>query len=178
MRIRYMHGVTSEAKMQTGGKGFTFEELAVKKTGFGLVEAVMVVLFISILAVVTVPRFSLAVISKHKAEATAKKIVTDLRRARSLAISDAATNVDGFAIEMTSPEPYTGYTIVNEKTDVSMDSHTIDPAIVCTGGQRFIFGSLGNLKPTSDSQLTVSASGKTFTITITSATGMVKCTEN
>jgi hypothetical protein len=135
-------------------------------------------LFIGILAAIAVPRLSPAVVSKHKAEATAKKIVTDLRRTRRLAISDAATNDDGFALEMIGPDPYTGYTIVNELTDLPVDSHTIDPTVLCTGGQRFIFGPLGNLKPTSDSQLTVSASGRIFTITIAAATGMVKCTEN
>ncbi len=164
--------------MQKGGKGFTLAKPAKIRAGFGLVEAVMIVLFISILAVVTVPRLNMAVISKHKAEAAAKKIVTDLRRARRLAISDAATNEDGFAIEMIGTDPYTGYSIVNEQTDLSVDSHTIDTAILCTGGQRFIFGPLGNLLLSSDSQLTVSASGSTFTITITATTGMVKCTES
>jgi Tfp pilus assembly protein FimT len=173
-----MHGTASEAKMQKGGKGFMFEGLVGKKKGFGLVEAVMVVLFISILAVVTVPRLNLAVISKHKAEATAKKIVTDLRRARRLAISDAATNEDGFGIEMIGSNPYTGYTIVNEQTDVSVDSHTIDSAINCTGDSPFTFGPLGNLISAGSSQLVISASGKSFTITVTAATGVVECTEN
>jgi Tfp pilus assembly protein PilE len=164
--------------MQRGGKGFKVAEPTKIRAGFGLVEALMVVLFIGILAVITVPKFNLAVISKHNVEATAKKIVTDLRRARRLAISDAATNEDGFEIEMIGTDPYTGYAIVNKLTGLSVDSHTIDTNILCTGGQRFIFGPLGNLLPTSDSQLTISASGKTFTITITAATGMVKCTEN
>ena len=172
-----MRGAPSETKIQKGSKGFMSADQS-KRKGFSLVEMVMVVLFIGILAVVTVPRLNLAVISKYKAEAAAKKIVTDLRRARRLAISDAATNEDGFGIEMIGPNPYTGYTIVNEQTDVSMDSHTIDPAINCTGDSPFIFGPLGNLISAGNSQLVISASGKTFTITITSATGMVKCTEN
>lgn len=163
--------------MQKGGKGFKLAEPCKIRAGFGLVEALMVVLFIGVLAVVTVPKLNLAVISKHKAEATAKKFVTDLRRTRRLAISDAPTNEDGFAIEMVGSDPYTGYEIVNEKTNLPVDSHKIDPAILCSGGQKFTFGALGNLT-SSYTQITFSAEGKTFTITITAATGLVKCTEN
>ena len=152
--------------------------MAKRRTAFSLVEAAIVVLFVGILAAVTVPRLNLAVISKYKAEATAKKIVTDLRRTRRLAISDAATNSEGFAVAMIGSGSYTGYTIVNEQDESTIDSQIIDPTILCTGGQRFIFGPLGNLKPTSDSQLAVSATGKTFTIKIAAATGVVKCTEN
>jgi len=178
IRIRYVRGGASEAKMQKGGKGFKVAKPVKTKEGFGLVEALMVVLFIGILAVVTVPKLNLAAISKHKVEATAKKFVTDLRRTRTLAISDAPTNEDGYGLEMIGPDPYTGYSIVNEQTDLLLDSHIIDTTILCTGGQRFFFGPLGNLLPTSDNQITFSGSGKTFTITITVATGMVKCTEN
>lgn len=164
--------------MQKGGKGLKVAGPDKTRAGFGLVEAIMVVLFIGILAVVTVPKLNMAVISKHKAEATAKKFVTDLRRTRALAISHASTNAEGFGVEMNGPDPYTGYSIVNQQSNLPLDSHTIDTTILCTGGQRFIFGALGSLKPTSDSQLTFSSSGRTFTITITAATGMVKCTEN
>jgi hypothetical protein len=129
-------------------------------------------------AAIVVPRLNYALVSKSKAEVTARKIVTDLRRTRSLAISEAATNSDGYALLMVGAGSYTGYEIQNADTGVTVDSHAIDPSIACTGGQQFLFTRLGNLKPGSDNQLSVSAGGKNFTISIVRATGSIKCSEN
>ncbi|HPS54510.1 MAG TPA: prepilin-type N-terminal cleavage/methylation domain-containing protein [Sedimentisphaerales bacterium] len=148
------------------------------KKGFTLVELVMVVLFLGICAYVAVPRLSLAIIFKQKADSLAGKIVTDFRRTRRLAISDAANNTAGFALKMTGSSPYTGYKIENLNTAETVDSWTIDPSIACTGGDEFKFGTLGNLLTGSDTELSISADGRIFTINITAATGMVKCTEN
>ena len=152
--------------------------MARQKGAFTLVELILIVLFVGILAFIVVPRMNLSAISKQKADTTARKIITDLRRTRRLAISDAANNTAGFALKMTGSSPYTGYEIENLDTAETVDTHTINSTITCTGGSEFNFGPLGNLLTGSDTQLSVSASGKTFTITITSATGMIKCTEN
>jgi len=125
-----------------------------------------------------VPRLNWAIISKHKAETTAKKIVTDLRRVRGLAISDATNNIQGFSLRLIGPGPYTGYEIVNLDTGATVDSHTIDHEVTVVGDAgEFEFGPLGNLT-SSYTQITVSAEGKTFTITIIRATGTVKCVES
>jgi len=152
--------------------------MAEKREAFSLVELILVVLFIGIVAAIAVPRLNFAVISKHKAEATARKIVTDLRRTRRMAISDAAGNDEGFELIMGGSEPYNDYEIENRDTGETVDSHTIDSGVSCTGGKNFRFGPLGNLNGGSDTQLALSAEGKTFTITIIPATGTVKCVEN
>jgi Tfp pilus assembly protein FimT len=149
-----------------------------KTSAFSLVEAIIVVLFIGILAAIAVPRFNFAIISKHKAEVAARKTVTDLRRTRRFAISDATNNVQGFALNMTGSAPYTAYEILNLDTSTIVDSHTIDSEVTCTGGNRFEFAPLGNLKAGSDTRLRISAEGRTFTITIIPATGMIKCGES
>jgi len=150
-----------------------------RNKAFSLVELVIIVLFLSILAAVALPRMNFALISKQKAETLAIKIVTDLRRTRSLAILNAANNTDGFELNMKGPViGYTTYTIENLDTRDTLDTHTIDSAIKCTGGKDFEFGPLGNLLTGSDTQLTVSAEGKTVTITIIPATGTIKCAEN
>ena len=148
------------------------------KTGYSLIELVVIVVFLGIIAAIAVPRLNFSAVSKQKADTLARKIITDLRRTRSLAISDAASNTAGFALNMTGGEPYSGYEIENLDTSETVDSHTIDSNINCIGGTMFQFGPLGNLKVGSDTQLTVSASAKTFTITITAATGLIKCTKN
>ncbi len=155
--------------------------MAKKIKAFSMVELIIIVAIVAALTFIAVPRLGFTALRRKQAGTVAKKIVTDLRRTRRLAISDAANNTDGFALNMTGGSPYTGYEIVNLKPpSATVDSHTIDSDISCTGGATFQFGPLGNLKAESDTQLAVSPSGKTFTITITiiEATGTVKCTED
>jgi Tfp pilus assembly protein FimT len=146
-------------------------------TGFTFVELLLIVLFLGIFAVIAVPRLRFTALYGKQADTVARKIVTDLRRTRSLAISNAATDPNGFALNMTGVGSYTGYEIVNlTPPSATVDSHTIDSDIItCTGDASFQFGPLGNLKTGNDIQLTVAAGGKTFTITVISATGTVKC---
>lgn len=147
--------------------------------GYSLVELILIVLFIGILAAIAVPRFDYALISKQKADTVARKIVTDLRRTRRLAISDAANNSKGYELKMVGSVPYNDYEIKNMDTHETVDSHTTgDITISCSSGNRFKFGPLGELKSGSGNGLTISEEGKSFTITINSATGTVKCVEN
>lgn len=148
------------------------------EAGYSLVDLIIVVIFLGIFAVVAVPRLNYAVISKQKADTVAQKLVSDLRRTRSLAISDAASNTEGYELKMVGAAPYTAYEIENGDTGETVDSHMIDSNVGCTGDNTFEFGPLGNLKAGSGSELTVSADGKSYTITIVPATGAAKCAEN
>jgi len=154
--------------------------MAKNKTAHSLIELIIFVLFLGILAAISVPKMTSFIISKQKAETFANQVVTDLRWTRRLAISDAATNTDGYEVNMTGAGPYTGYEIVNLKTSTTITNGTfsIDSDISCDGGANFQFGPLGNLKAGSGTQLTVTDGVKIFTITITSATGMVKCVKS
>lgn len=143
-----------------------------------MAELLIVILILGIMAYIAVPRVQLATVHKKEADTTARKIITDLRRTRRLAISDAANNTDGYKLNMTGASPYSAYEIVNLDTSETVDTLAIDSDVSCTGGSTFEFGPLGNLKSGSDTQLTVAAQGKTFTIDIVSGTGAVKCTEN
>ena len=75
-----------------------------QKSAFTLTELILVVIFLGIFAAISIPRLNFAVVSKQIADSHAKKIVTDLRRTRSLAISNAAENTTGFA-RVTDPKP-------------------------------------------------------------------------
>ena len=163
--------------MYSGTYGFRRMVQSVKRAGFTLTEAILVVLFLGIFSAIAIPKLNQAVVSKYKAEAEAKKIVTCLRRVRGLAISSAVTNTDGFALKFLN-NPFTSYEIVNLNTAEVVDSYNIDPKVNITGtADQFEFGPLGNLTSTY-TQISVSAEGKSYTITIITATGMVKCTES
>lgn len=143
-----------------------------------LVELIVVVAILAALALVAVPRLQFGALRRTQASTVARKIVTDLRLTRRLAISDAATNSKGFELAMVGSGSYTGYEIENADTKETVASHTIDSGIACSGDNKFGFGPLGDLSDQGHTQLTVSAEGRTFTITIVPATGIVKCVEN
>jgi hypothetical protein len=147
-----------------------------QKTAFSLIELVIIVAFLGIIAFIAVPSFNLALISKQKADALAYKIVTDLRLTRRLAISDAVNNVQGFELKMVADT----FEIENVDTHATVSSFPIDSdvSVICPTGSRFIFGPLGNLESGSGTAITVSAEGKSFTITFIAATGTIKCVEN
>ena len=154
--------------------------MARKKNAYSLVELIVIVAIMGAVAFIAVPRLQFATLRRKQADTIAAKIVTDLRRARALAISDAAANSAGFALNMTGGSPYTGYEIENLDTSATINNgiFSIDSQINCTGGDEFQFGPLGNLLVGSDTALTVAAEGKIFTITIVSATGTIKCSGN
>ncbi len=145
---------------------------------YSLVELILVVLFIGIFAAIAIPRINFGIISKQKVDTVAKKVVTDLRRTRVLAITDAANNSDGFVLEMTDSGPYSGYEIINDDTGAVVDTYTFESDIVCSGDDAFEFGPLGNLVGGSGTVLKIASGGRSFTINIISATGTVKCTED
>ena len=152
--------------------------MSANKKAFSLAELVIIVLILGALAFVAVPRMQFAGINRQKADTVMRKIITDLRLARRLAISYAATNVTGYSLNMTGGPPYTGYELVDLSTSEVLDSHSIDSEITCTSGANFKFGPLGNLLSDSDTQLKITSGGKIFTINIISASGSVEFSEN
>jgi Tfp pilus assembly protein FimT len=149
-----------------------------KSNGTSFVEVILVLLFVGVFTAIAVPRFSFSAVFKKNADTTARKLVTDLRRTRRLAITDAANNPDGYELIIKSSGQSTSYEIKNIDTREVVDSHTFDDTIIWTGGDTFEFGPLGNLLGSSDTQTEISSKGKTFTITIIPATGIIKCVEN
>lgn len=149
----------------------------VKKTNaHTLIEAMIIVLILGTLAFIAIPRLSFSTLYRKQADATARKIVTDMRRARLLAITNAVNNSDGFAL-IRSDLTFKIEDLSDSST-VLNSTFTVDSSISCSGGTNFQFGPLGNLKAGSDSTLTISSEGKSFTISIIAATGSIQCTEN
>ena len=144
--------------------------------GHTLVEVVTVVLILSILAAVAVPRINLAAVAGTRGDAAVRQISTDLRRARAEAILHAARNPRGYALVMRGGVPYDGYEIVNLHDSTVIVANKIPDDVRCTGGRRFEFGPLGNLSGVSDTTLRVAAASRTYVVEIVPATGAVKWT--
>lgn len=148
------------------------------RKGYTVAELVVVVVILGVLTCVAVPRLQLGLRDGRQAESTAWKIVADLRRTRSLAILHAATNAQGFALNIQRSARRTAYHIVDLSNSRIVDSQTIGESILCEGGSTFEFGPLGALAEGHDKTLRISAGERTFAITVVPATGMVKCIED
>jgi prepilin-type N-terminal cleavage/methylation domain-containing protein len=144
--------------------------------GYSLAELVIVVAIMGVMAAMALPRFSNSLVGKTKAESACYKLIADLRLARSMAIRDAATNDKGYEIDLTS----TSYTIVNTKTSATVASHSFKSGVTVAwlNSNKFIFEPLGDLKGGSGTQITLSAGGRTCTLTFIAATGEIKLTKS
>ncbi len=131
-------------------------------------------LILSILACVAVPRLNFAAVSGAKADAVVQQIATSLRRARADAIMHAARNPTGFALVMSGGAPYTGYRIISLHDDAVVATCDIPHGVRCSGGQRFEFSPLGNLRSGSDTELRIATDGREYVVEIAPATGAVK----
>jgi Tfp pilus assembly protein PilE len=141
--------------------------------GHTLVELVTVVLVISILACVAVPRLNFGAVWGARADALAGRLATDLRHTRTLAVTHAARSPEGFALVMNDSEPYHSYQIIDQHGHTVVTTCTIPAGVRCNGGRRFEFGPLGNLQTGSDTRLHIRTEGKTYRLEIVPATGAV-----
>ena len=150
------------------------------RKAFTLLELIMITSIVAIMLYIAIPRLKFDTLSGYKADTTARKIVTDLRRARGLALSDAASNSQGFQLAMVGSQPYTSYRITNRHTSTVVDSFTIDADVRVTSvsSSAYKFGPLGNMLSGGSAQITVTAQNRTFVITFVSATGTVKCVKS
>jgi prepilin-type N-terminal cleavage/methylation domain-containing protein len=148
-----------------------------KRRAYSLAELIVVVAILALLSAVAIPRFQFGLVRKGKAEAAAWEVVTALRLTRRLAISQAAENAVGYALRVDDAGGDTICEIVDLTDSSVVDSLSIDSAVTLSGGRRFEFDTLGAVKTSSDSELNVSAEGKSLAISIVPATGMVKCRE-
>ena len=148
-----------------------------RSSAYSLVELLIVVAVLAAMAFVAVPRLPFAMARQKQAEAAAWQTVSMLRRTRSLAILNAATHPDGFALQISIASGVTTLEIVDVSASSVVDTQTLDSAVSCTGTSRFEFDPFGTLTSAGTS-LSLSAAGATYQITIVPATGMVRCEES
>jgi len=144
------------------------------RAGHTLVEVITVVLVISILACVAVPRLDIGAVWGARADAIVERLVTDLRRTRAEAIANAARNPNGFVLALTGADPCRRYQIIDQHTLTIVAAVDLPLGVRCSGGRRFEFGPLGNLQNSSDTQLRLETGGKAYVMEIVPATGAVE----
>ena len=147
-----------------------------RRNAHTLAELVVVVMILGVLATIAIPRLQFRAVHQKKLAAAAHKLTADLRRARSMALRDAATNSKGFEVLRTG-NPWTGYEIKDLDPPAStVDTVTFESGITVTGDNKYDFGPLGNLT-VGGSAINLSVDADSFQITFVAATGAVICTE-
>lgn len=143
--------------------------------GHTLAELLVIVLIIGVLTSIAIPRLQFGAKDRKQAEVEARRIVTDLRRTRSLAILHAATHPAGFALEIHRQGNTTRCEILDLDNSEVVASRTLPAGIHCEGRSRLAFNGLGALTDPAEASLTVSASDATFEIAVVPSTGSVRC---
>jgi prepilin-type N-terminal cleavage/methylation domain-containing protein len=147
------------------------------RAAFTLVELILVVVILSVMAIIAVPRLCTDALDRPAIAATTREIASDMRLARSLAVSNASTNAQGYAVRMVGAAPYSGYEILSIPTAETVSMKTISGRVTCTGDPEFRFGPLGALSPGSGTTLRVAAQGGQYVLTLIAATGSVTIQE-
>jgi Tfp pilus assembly protein FimT len=145
-----------------------------RHNAYTLTEVVLVVAFLGIMAAVAIPRLPFDLVYMKKTQGEAQRLVGDLRRIRSMALRDAATNTNGYGMVIDSD----GYEINNLDLNETLDTHTFNVnTTVNPGASKYDFGPLGNLILGQDTEITVSYEGGSYKISFVAATGAVVLTE-
>ena len=148
------------------------------RKGLTLIELIIVVMIIGALAFIAVPRLIMATVALGGSNTGAERIAAAIRHCRTLAISNALNNPQGFSLNMTNvvSGSYTGFQIVNVRTNDVNETGTIPADVNFNGDREFQFGPFGD-RTVGTGILTVSGGGKSYEISVVTGTGMVKCTK-
>jgi prepilin-type N-terminal cleavage/methylation domain-containing protein len=121
------------------------QRLNIKITGFTLVELILTVLLLAILASIAIPRLGWGTMGNVQAETACRQFSDYLKLARSLAITHAGSNSQGYQVILSPSKPYT-YSIINAATSAVVKGPVDLPTGVDRSGDRkYQFTPLGNL---------------------------------
>ena len=137
--------------------------------GFTMIEMMFVILIVAVLAGLALFRINIGGMTKTKLVDGAQRIVGDLRYTRSLAITNGAQYK--LIVDQDNDE----YAIYDSDDDQIGLTKTVDSEITLSGNTEFIFELLGNAS--SGENLSLSAGGEQYDITIVAATGMISMEE-
>lgn len=103
-----------------------------------------------------------------QSKTAAREFANYLKLTKSLAITNSATNNQGYKITLSPASPYTSYTIINADSMATVKGPIdIPTGVTCTGDAEFHFTPLGQLQGGSGLSLQFSKSTNTSTVTVT-----------
>jgi len=137
------------------------------RTGFTLVELILVVAVLAILVSIAIPRIGWETMGKVQAETAARQFSDYLKLARSLAITHASSNSEGYEVVLSPSKPYT-YSLINANTSVVVKGPIALPESVSRSGDRtYQFTPLGNLSVSRELEVEFSKAGDTTVVSVT-----------
>ncbi len=139
--------------------------------GYTLIELVFVVVVIVLVAMVVIPRMGLPFTVKMKVYTASKKLVSNLRYTRRLAI----TNNENYRLNVDSST--NEYEIYDSGDAQVGNTETIDSSITVSDDKDFIFEAFGNASAASDTSISLTADGNQYDLIVTTATGRVELVE-
>ena len=137
------------------------------RTGFSLIELVLVVALLAVLTSIAIPRIGWETMDNAQVETAARQFSDYLKLARSLAITHASSNGEGYTVALSSSQPYT-YSLSNADTSVVVKGPIELPEGVSRSGDlTYQFTPIGGLSGSGTLSVQFSKSGNTSVVTVT-----------
>ena len=141
---------------------------AVLKAGFSLIELLLTVALLAIIVSIAIPRAGWSTMGVVQSKTAARQFANYLKLTKSLAITNSATNNQGYKINLSPASPYTSYSIINADSMATVKGPIdIPTGVTCTGDAEFHFTPLGQLQLGSTITTQFTKSTDTSTVTVT-----------
>jgi len=137
------------------------------RAGFTLIELILAVAVLAILVSIVIPRIGWETMGKVQAETAARQFSDYLKLARSLAITHASSNSEGYKVVLSPSQPYT-YSLINADTsDVVKGPIALPEGVARSGDRTYQFTPLGNLSVSRELEVEFSKAGDTTVVSVT-----------
>jgi len=137
------------------------------RTGFTLIELILMVAVLAILVSIVIPRIGWETMGKVQAETAARQFSDYLKLARSLTITHASSNSEGYKVVLSPSQPYT-YSLINADTsDVVKGPIALPEGVARSGDRTYQFTPLGELSVSRTLEVEFSKSDEVAVVTVT-----------